>query len=247
MPPRVPRGARAFKIKKDVTLPYLDFSTVEKRREVLGLELEINRIFAPDLYLRLVEVQGEPVLVMRRFPDNASCSPGRWCMVGSTMASQRSSPPWPPAPMRWRRVATCPARTSWRGSAHSSPGLHRFHRHLQPADTLEFHAPLRSGPSARPPADRDRSEMGLVRRGHGDMHCGNIFVENGEPRLFDSIEFSEKIATIDVLYDLAFLLMDLWSAGERTAANIVLTAISTFAARGGPLGSRAPAALPRHP
>lgn len=61
-----------------------------------------------------------------------------------------------------------------------------------------------------------------MRRCHGDVHCGNIFLENGEPKLFDAIEFSEKIAIIDVLYDLAFLLMDLWSSGEKAAANGVL-------------------------
>jgi len=62
---------RAFKIKKDVKLPYLDFSSVEKRAAVLAAELEINRLFTPELYLHVEEVQGEPVLVMRRFPATA--------------------------------------------------------------------------------------------------------------------------------------------------------------------------------
>ena len=48
------------------------------------------------------------------------------------------------------------------------------------------------------------------------------FCLKAEPALFDAIEFSEKIATIDVLYDLAFLLMDLGRRGERRAANLVL-------------------------
>ena len=64
-------GDRAFKIKKAVTLPYLDFSTLEKRRAVLAAELEINRLFTPDLFLGVEEVLGEPVLVMRRFPPTA--------------------------------------------------------------------------------------------------------------------------------------------------------------------------------
>ena len=54
------------------------------------------------------------------------------------------------------------------------------------------------------------------------MHCGNIVLLEGKPTLFDAIEFSEKIATIDVLYDLAFLLMDLGRRGERRVANLVL-------------------------
>jgi predicted kinase len=54
------------------------------------------------------------------------------------------------------------------------------------------------------------------------MHCGNIVLLEGKPVLFDAIEFSEKIATIDVLYDLAFLLMDLGRRGEKRVANLIL-------------------------
>jgi predicted kinase len=64
-----------------------------------------------------------------------------------------------------------------------------------------------------------RSARGLVRRCHGDLHTGNIVIVNTRPLLFDAIEFSEKIATIDVLYDLAFLLMDLVHRNARSGAN----------------------------
>ena len=57
----------AFKIKKDVKLPYLDFSTVEKRRAVLHREFAINRRYAPQIYIGVIEKEGEPVLVMHRF------------------------------------------------------------------------------------------------------------------------------------------------------------------------------------
>ena len=57
-------GDRASKIKKDVRFPYLDFSTVELRRAVLEHELAINRTFAPELYIKLIEKEGEPILVM---------------------------------------------------------------------------------------------------------------------------------------------------------------------------------------
>mgnify|MGYP003350594972 CR=1 FL=1 len=61
----------AFKVKKAIVLPYLDFSTLERRRAVLARELEVNRRFAPQIYDRVIEVEGEPVLVMHRF-DNGS-------------------------------------------------------------------------------------------------------------------------------------------------------------------------------
>jgi hypothetical protein len=67
-----------------------------------------------------------------------------------------------------------------------------------------------------------RRARGKVRRCHGDLHLRNICVYDGKPLLFDCIEFSEPIASIDVLYDLAFLLMDLVHCGERRFANLLL-------------------------
>lgn len=215
-------GDRAFKIKKDVTLPYLDFSTPEKRRATLGVELEINRLFTPDLYLRLEEVLGEPVLVMRRFPTQALLA---WQMAHGSIASDLAVRL---ADMTAASHARAPRRDV-RGSdimaglgAQLSQAFIDSPDIFNPADTLEFHALYENALRAQRGLLNGRSERGLVRRCHGDVHCGNIFLEDGAPRLFDAIEFSEAIATIDVLYDLAFLLMDLWSNGETQAANIVL-------------------------
>jgi hypothetical protein len=69
---------------------------------------------------------------------------------------------------------------------------------------------------------RERGKRGLIRRIHGDLHLGNIALIDGEPVLFDAIEFSAIIASGDVLYDLAFLLMDLVERKLPQAANIVL-------------------------
>src|ERR1700724_2643508 len=67
-----------------------------------------------------------------------------------------------------------------------------------------------------------REKQGQVRRCHGDLHLRNIALVEGEPVLFDAIEFDERIATCDVLYDFAFLLMDLWTRGLRRNANLLL-------------------------
>lgn len=68
----------------------------------------------------------------------------------------------------------------------------------------------------------ERMAQGLVRRCHGDLHLRNICVIDGRPTIFDAIEFNDAIACIDVLYDLAFLLMDLDHRGLRPYANLVL-------------------------
>lgn len=215
-------GDRAFKIKKAVKLPYLDFSGLEKRRSAIAAEFEINRIFAPDLYLRTADIKGEPVLVMRRFPAQALLS---WRMshgeIDAVLAGSLAS-------MAANAHAQAPRREAGGAGIMMGLGAQLSSAFIdspdifRPAETLEFHALYESALKASKSLLNDRGERGLVRRCHGDMHAGNIFVEDGQPKLFDAIEFSEKIATIDVLYDLAFLLMDLWTHDERRAANIVL-------------------------
>jgi predicted kinase len=68
----------------------------------------------------------------------------------------------------------------------------------------------------------ERGNAGFIRRCHGDLHLRNIAMIDGRPTLFDAIEFDEAIATCDVLYDLAFLLMDLWDRRLYQEANLVL-------------------------
>lgn len=68
----------------------------------------------------------------------------------------------------------------------------------------------------------ERGKAGFVRHCHGDLHLRNIVIIDERPILFDAVEFDEAIATCDVLYDLAFLLMDLWDRGLCRHANTVL-------------------------
>ena len=94
----------------------------------------------------------------------------------------------------------------------------------------------RSGSVGVPPVDRGRSRAeldkrgallderrasGFVRQCHGDLHLRNIVLLDGRPTLFDGVEFNDEIACTDVLYDLAFLLMDLWRRGLPRHANAV--------------------------
>jgi hypothetical protein len=66
-----------------------------------------------------------------------------------------------------------------------------------------------------------RREKGFVRECHGDLHLRNIILRNGNPTIFDGVEFNDEIACVDVLYDLAFLLMDLWRRRMPAHANTV--------------------------
>jgi hypothetical protein len=215
-------GDRAFKIKKPVKLPYLDFSTRDRRQSVLARELEINRTFAPDLYLGLMEVEGEPVLVMRRFEERnvvgqiaehgeitdelalALAAMAADSHVRAPVADAAGTPIMAGLGRQLHAAfAAAPAIFDATAAAHFDSKYKGLLERLQAL--LER-----------------RAATGLVRRCHGDMHCGNIVVVEGRPVPFDAIEFDEKIATIDVLYDLAFLLMDLLRRGQHRAANLVL-------------------------
>jgi predicted kinase len=69
---------------------------------------------------------------------------------------------------------------------------------------------------------QDRLAAGWIRRCHGDLHLRNIVLDAGSPVAFDALEFDDELATVDVLDDLAFLLMDLLACGDRHGSNLVL-------------------------
>ncbi|MGL4527359.1 MAG: phosphotransferase, partial [Aestuariivirga sp.] len=215
-------GNRAFKIKKDVKLPYLDFSSVEKRRKVLEDELAINRRFNPDLYLAVSAVLGEPVLVMNRF-DSKDMLSARLRQGGVDDDLARALAAMMAASHRAAPRRDTPGSGIMMGlGAQLSQAFIASPDLFQPGQTLEFHALFEDALHRLKPLLNRRGDAGLVRRCHGDAHCKNIVVREGVPELFDAIEFSESIATIDVLYDLAFLLMDLMRRDARRAACLVL-------------------------
>ena len=233
-------GEMALKMKKALKLPYLDFSTPEKREHYCRRELEVNARFSPEIYLGLSrvarledgrlaldppETAGETVewlVRMRRFAQEA------------ILANRLVETPPDAALARQLAAMACAAhrRAETRHDADSSATLMHVWRQVRDAlmpqaaalgdvalkETLEA---LRDRLEASRPMLEKRARQGFVRRCHGDMHLGNIVLLDDRPRLFDAIEFDEALATIDILYDLAFLLMDLVHRGYRDAANRV--------------------------
>jgi uncharacterized protein len=231
-------GDRAYKLKRAVKLPYLDFSTLEKRRAVIEREFEINSRATPELYLSVIPVtrapgadrlelggDGEPadwLLVMRRFDQPAllhkmACE-GRFTR---DLAEQLAA-----TVEHFHRLAPAVKDA---GFADSLAGV---------ADTLEASlcGPVAEARGLKVPCTiesmraelgrrrallDEREREGFVRHCHGDLHLKNLVLWEGKPRLFDAIEFDDRLATIDVLYDLAFLLMDLWLRGLKQEANVI--------------------------
>lgn len=231
-------GSHAYKIKRAVKYPYLDFSTLERRRAACAREVEVNSRVAPQIYLGLVPIargedgrltlDGEGPVVewavhMRRFDQDAVldrvCEDGRLDRQLSAMLANRIAAYHATAPV----AQGVDAATDIEGVVEDTLRAVVNAPDIIPATLAE-----RYGRLARRRFEmlqkllRDRAGSGFVRRCHGDLHLANIVLIEGEPVLFDAIEFDERIATIDVLYDLAFLLMDLWGRDARVQANVVL-------------------------
>ncbi len=220
------KGDQAYKLKRDVDFGFLDFSSADKRRHALELELRYNQRTAANIYREVIEVDGEAVLVMRRF-DRAgvlgeqSLSPG-WAPdldlmqdLGETIAEFHAT-------SEVSRDETHACNIKYTIDSNDEH-IARFRGDL--GDRVDaYHEAIYAAFEALSADVRKRFENGYIRRCHGDMHLNNILIEDGKPVLFDCIEFNEHLIQVDVLYDLGFLLMDLWVRGQHTAANRVFNA-----------------------
>ena len=230
-------GNRAIKLKRAVWFPFLDFSTVDLRRLNCEREVELNRRTAPDLYLGAVAVtreaggglalggEGEPVdwvVAMSRFDQDGLFD--RMAERGTLSLDLMLELADEIA--RFHREAEAVAAAG--GAAGMRWVVDDNLEELAAMDGVFDTASLDDLASrSRAALDRlaelldARRDGGLVRRCHGDLHLRNICLVEGRPMLFDCIEFNDDIACVDVLYDLAFLLMDLDHRGRRDLANLV--------------------------
>ncbi|HEY4735933.1 MAG TPA: AAA family ATPase, partial [Xanthobacteraceae bacterium] len=240
-------GDRALKVKRAVRYPFLDFSSLDKRKAACKAELDINRKFAPQLYRRVVPITresdgrlaldgaGEPVewgVEMARFDEDKTLD--RLVERGELDDSLIAKLAVAVATMHERADVVTPS--PWIAALdqfiRNNTSIFRRHHDLFPdraVDDLERQA--LSVLARLRPLFIKRGEQGLIRRGHGDLHLRNIAVLNGKPVAFDALEFDPLVASGDLLYDLAFLLMDLTACGCEAAANQVLNGYFAAARR----------------
>ncbi|MCK1393604.1 bifunctional aminoglycoside phosphotransferase/ATP-binding protein [Bradyrhizobium sp. 1] len=230
-------GKRALKIKRAVQFPFLDYSTLEKRKAACEEEVRINRPLAPQIYHRVVAITEEPdgslkvdgsgrpveyVVDMSRFDESRTLD--HLAKAGPLDANLASAA----ADTIAASHAAAP-RADGKAWASSIPGLIDGNRNgLQKGKHIEAEEIERLTEASNAmllrlrPLLEERGDRGFVRRCHGDLHLANIVSIDDQPVLFDAIEFDPGIATVDVLYDFAFTLMDLLHHDQPIAANIVL-------------------------
>ena len=226
----------AFKLKRAVRFPYLDFSTATARLAACEQELALNRRTAPGLYLAVrrilrtaegtlaFDAEGtlvDAVVEMRRF-DQAELFDAlalRGALTAPMIAdlAHRIASFHAEAEVSTRHggVAGMEAVLDINDRSLRATGL----ASLREADELA--ARFRAALSRHSPILEARRLAGKVRRCHGDLTLRNICLFDGVPTLFDCLEFDEDLATIDVLYDLAFLIMDLLHRGLAGEGNLL--------------------------
>ena len=232
-------GDRVFKLKKAVKLPFLNFTSLAARKAACEAELAINRRATPDLYLGVRAVTRAPgggleldgagevldwVVEMRRFDQDTlfdrlvregALDRDRINVLTEAIADFHHA-----APVRRDRGGV--QGLDWTITTNRRSMLEQSPAFLPRAEIDSLAEASLAALACYGPRLEARREAGFVRQCHGDLHLGNICLWQGRPALFDAIEFSDDIACIDVIYDLAFLLMDLDHRGARRQASWVM-------------------------
>lgn len=237
-------GDCAYKIRKPVRLPFLDFSTLEQRRHDCEEEVRLNRRLAASIYLGVVPItrdvrglhfegEGTPIewgVKMRRLPEEATLQ--HQVLAGSVTVEQVSG--------LGKRLAR------FHKGANRNRHIASFGRFeavaLNLRQNLELARPQMGQTVTEPvwnslvarqeerlaelrPLIDSRAERGVPCETHGDLHLDHVyfFPESRPPddvAMIDCIEFNERFRYTDPIADMAFLVMDLKFHGRRDLARV---------------------------
>ena len=232
-------GDFAYKMKKPLNLGFLDFSSLEKRHYFCNEEVRLNRRLAPNIYLDVIPIsgdvadpqlggEGEPIewlVKMQRFNAHAVFSEHpeflnealikrlahqiadfhlQADVINKTMPYGLMQSVLNPMMENFSQLDSQVSETAILDKLHPLK-----HWTIQQSEVLQQQLLL-------------RRKVGFVRECHGDLHLGNIVLEQDEPLIFDGIEFAPELRWIDTISDLAFLLMDLSHQRQTRLANALL-------------------------
>ena len=234
-------GEFAYKIKKPVTLPFLDYGTLALREACCRAELALNHRLAPDLYLDVVPIGGSPTqpqigaspafewaVRMRRFDEDGrldhmaargELQPGHLSQLAATLCAfqQAAAVAAPDARFGAAEQVLAAARENFVELRQLFPAAAQAQVE-QLADWTEAEFVRRAGDFAA------RKGGGFIREGHGDLHLGNLVLIDGRVTPFDCIEFNEDFRWNDPASEIAFVWIDLLDHGRPGLAGWFLNA-----------------------
>ncbi|MEH6494168.1 MAG: AAA family ATPase [Pseudomonas marincola] len=228
----------ALKIKKPVKYDHMDFSTPEQRRRFCEHEVKLNQRTASELYIGVFGIyltddhkisltgSSTPIdyfIKMNRFADedrldNFIEREGISEILGENLCTEISKFHLGIAPIK--QLDAIP-------DFHSviDQNFTQLDEHCPVLFNLDdvraYRKNLHETYKTLKPLERIRIDDGWIRAGHGDLHLQNICMVEGKPLLFDAIEYEDDFVVGDVLYDISFLIMDLWQKSQKLAANLI--------------------------
>jgi hypothetical protein len=231
-------GTYAYKIKKSIDLGFLDFSTLEKRHFYCREELRLNKRLAPAIYLSVVPITGtierpewagegeaiEYAVRMRAFPQQAQLDR---VLARDALTSRHIDALARHIAGFHHRIAVAETGDSYGDPATIlrpiEENFKQIREHVKNPRALAVLTGLenwsRDAFHALQARFQQRKSDGFVRECHGDMHLRNIAWVDDQPVVFDCIEFSPSLRWIDVMSDIAFLVMDLQERGQPALAQ----------------------------
>jgi len=243
-------GDYAYKVKKPVDFGFLDFTGLEQRKFFCERELDLNRRFSPELYLEVLPIssQGDRsfqlgttgnivdyCLKLAQFPQDD--------LLDKRLETGRFEPRWMDGLAK--TVADFHTRIADISTRGKFGGVASIRTRIEANLTVAEHCSLKIRDPGLIQTIRSfcdgmlhrfggvieqRRQEGFVRSCHGDLHLRNIVLVNGRPHLFDCIEFNDEFRMIDVMNDVAFLVMD---CDSRKRPDLGLRFISRYLERTG--------------
>lgn len=227
-------GEFAYKIKKPLDLGFLDFSTLARRKHCCEEELRLNRRLAPDIYLDLLSIGGNPespaygvspaleyAVRMRRFDGAQQFD--RLLARGELSAEMIDATARRAAKFHQQIAGATPpaglgdAKQIWQPMAQNFQQIQAQKQELATRlPTLEQWS--QQTYQALHPLLEQRLAQGFIRECHGDMHLGNMAWIDGQALVFDGIEFNPALRWIDIISEVAFTVMDLHQHDQPTLA-----------------------------
>jgi aminoglycoside phosphotransferase family enzyme/predicted kinase len=236
-------GEQAFKIKKPVNFVFLDFTELQQRRFYCEEELRLNRRLAPDIYEKVIAITNdieqpringpgqviEYMVQMKRFEqnelfnhrlENGMLNESHIIELARTIADFHQN-----IESAVKDTGVASVETVCQATAQNFDQLRNFMPSLGEVEQQQFTDLEKWNQQQSQQLQhlfQQRLENGFVRECHGDMHLGNITMYRDRVTIFDGIEFNPEFHWIDVMSEIAFITMDLKSAGQTGFSNLLL-------------------------